>query len=56
MHNWNPNNAMIEYYQWRKFNGITGRAKKVEAAAPAATETPADAAAATDEAAAPATV
>ena len=20
---------MIEYYQWRKFNGITGRAKKV---------------------------
>lgn len=32
MHNWNVNNAMIEYYQWRKFNGITGRAKKVEAA------------------------
>lgn len=32
MHNWNINNAMIEYYQWRKFNGITGRAKKVEAA------------------------
>lgn len=30
MHNWNVNNAMIEYYQWRKFNGITGRAKKVE--------------------------
>jgi hypothetical protein len=25
--NWNPNNAMIEFYQWRKFNGITGRAK-----------------------------
>lgn len=22
---WNPNNASIEYYQWRKFNGITGR-------------------------------
>lgn len=31
---WNPNNASIEFYQWRKFNGITGRAKKV--AAPAA--------------------
>ena len=26
---WNENNASIEYYQWRKFNGITGRAKKV---------------------------
>lgn len=24
---WNPNNAAIEFYQWRKFNGITGRAK-----------------------------
>jgi hypothetical protein len=24
---WNSNNAMIEFYQWRKFNGITGRAK-----------------------------
>jgi hypothetical protein len=36
--NWNANNAMIEYYQWRKFNGITGRivkAKVVEVAAPA---------------------
>lgn len=22
---WNPNNASIEFYQWRKFNGITGR-------------------------------
>ena len=22
---WNPNNASIEYYQWRKFNGIAGR-------------------------------
>lgn len=22
---WNPNNASIEYYQWRKFNGISGR-------------------------------
>lgn len=26
--NWNANNAMIEFYQWRKFNGITGRAAK----------------------------
>jgi hypothetical protein len=26
-HKWNPNNAMIEFYQWRKFNGISGRAK-----------------------------
>lgn len=25
---WNMNNAMIEFYQWRKYNGITGRAKK----------------------------
>ena len=32
---WNPNNASIEYYQWRKFNGITGRVK----AAPAQAET-----------------
>jgi hypothetical protein len=22
---WNINNALIEFYQWRKFNGITGR-------------------------------
>lgn len=22
---WNPNNAVIEMYQWRKFNGIKGR-------------------------------
>jgi len=22
---WNPNNASIEFYQWRKFNGITGK-------------------------------
>jgi hypothetical protein len=33
---WNPNNASIEFYQWRKFHGITGRqgaapAKKVPA-------------------------
>jgi len=33
---WNPNNASIEFYQWRKFNGITGRQKK--AAAPAEAE------------------
>jgi hypothetical protein len=38
MFNWNINNAMIEYYQWRKYNGITGRAaKKVEAPAVPAT-------------------
>lgn len=24
---WNPNNTVIEFYQWRKFNGITGRSK-----------------------------
>jgi hypothetical protein len=24
-HGWNANNAVIEMYQWRKFNGITGR-------------------------------
>lgn len=24
---WNPGNASIEFYQWRKFHGITGRAK-----------------------------
>ena len=24
---WNENNAVIEFYQWRRFNGITGRAK-----------------------------
>ena len=32
---WNLNNASIEYYQWRKFNGITGRVSK---AAPAQAE------------------
>jgi hypothetical protein len=33
---WNRNNAMIEFYQWRRFNGITGRsaAAKVEAQQP----------------------
>lgn len=25
---WNANNASIEFYQWRKFNGITGRVAK----------------------------
>jgi hypothetical protein len=39
---WNPNNASIEYYAWRKFMGIRGRqpAKGVEAqqVAPEATE------------------
>jgi hypothetical protein len=25
---WNPNNAAIEFYQWRKFNGISGRVSK----------------------------
>jgi hypothetical protein len=29
---WNPNNASIEFYQWRKFNGITGRKPKAPAA------------------------
>lgn len=33
---WNPNNASIEFYQWRKFNGITGRQPKKVEAAPAA--------------------
>ena len=32
---WNLNNASIEYYQWRKFNGISGRVAK---AAPAQAE------------------
>ena len=30
---WNLNNASIEYYQWRKFNGITGRVKAAPAQA-----------------------
>lgn len=25
---WNPSNASIEFYQWRKFNGIKGRTPK----------------------------
>lgn len=28
---WNVNNVTIEFYNWRKFNGITGRAAKVAA-------------------------
>lgn len=24
---WNLNNAQIEFYQWRKFNGISGRSQ-----------------------------
>jgi hypothetical protein len=35
---WNANNASIEFYQWRKFNGITGRQPKVEAPAAATKE------------------
>lgn len=25
---WNPNNVSIEFYQWRRFNGVTGRQAK----------------------------
>jgi hypothetical protein len=25
---WNVNNASIEFYNWRKFNGISGRTPK----------------------------
>jgi hypothetical protein len=32
---WNSNNTMIEFYQWRRYNGITGRSAKAEAQAPA---------------------
>ncbi len=32
---WNPNNASIEFYQWRKFNGITGRTPKAKVEEPA---------------------
>jgi hypothetical protein len=28
---WNKNNAMIEFYQWRKYNGIVGRTPKAAA-------------------------
>lgn len=30
---WNPNNASIEFYQWRKYHGIKGRTPKVAVAA-----------------------
>lgn len=33
---WNPNNASIEFYQWRKFHGIKGRQPKAPVEAPAA--------------------
>lgn len=36
---WNANNASIEFYQWRKFHGIKGRAKA--APAPSASKKPA---------------
>ena len=38
---WNQNNASIEYYQWRKFNGISGRiaAPKAEIEPKAETKT-----------------
>ena len=26
-HGWNVNNVTIEFYQWRKFNGLSGRVK-----------------------------
>ena len=32
---WNTNNAMIEFYNWRKYNGISGR-KPAAVAAPVA--------------------
>lgn len=35
---WNLNNASIEYYQWRKFNGIRGRVKTTSDVANAAPE------------------
>lgn len=35
---WNSNNASIEYYQWRKFNGIRGRIKTTAQAADVAPE------------------
>jgi hypothetical protein len=35
---WNPNNASIEYYNWRKFHGIKGRSAPTLPGAPAPTE------------------
>jgi hypothetical protein len=26
-HGWNKNNTSIEFYQWRRFHGVTGRVK-----------------------------
>ena len=37
---WNSNNASIEYYQWRKFNGISGRVAAPKPAAEPAAEAP----------------
>ena len=37
---WNLNNASIEYYQWRKFNGISGRVAAPKPAAEPAAEAP----------------
>lgn len=37
---WNPNNASIEYYQWRKFNGISGRVAAPKPASEPAAEAP----------------
>lgn len=37
---WNANNASIEYYQWRKFNGISGRVAAPKPAAEPAAEAP----------------
>lgn len=37
---WNLNNASIEYYQWRKFNGISGRVTAPKPAAEPAAEAP----------------
>ena len=35
---WNANNASIEYYQWRKYEGISGRVKAAPAQAEAEVE------------------
>lgn len=47
---WNSNNASIEYYQWRKYNGISGRVAAPKTEAPAA-EAPVEQAAPKTEAA-----
>lgn len=38
---WNKNNAMIEFYNWRRYNGVTGRSAKAEAQAAAPASAPA---------------